>query len=99
MLFGNLFFFFELFLHYSTIMCCCVNAFYLISCSYASADPGTDGNGLGQMISLRHPKSGNLKSIHYFITSYRVFCYLYLNLYKYMIYCNCLYQLNFLICC
>lgn len=22
-------------------------------------DPGTDGNGLGQMISLRHPKSGN----------------------------------------
>ncbi|KAG5031050.1 hypothetical protein JHK82_014665 [Glycine max] len=24
-------------------------------------DPGTDGNGLGQMISLRHPKSGNLK--------------------------------------
>lgn len=77
---------------------CCVNAFYLIIYS-ASADPGTDRNGLGQMILLRHPKSGNLKSIHYFITSYRVFCYLYLNLYKYMIYCNCLYQLNFLICC
>ncbi|WVZ21614.1 hypothetical protein V8G54_008936 [Vigna mungo] len=35
-----------------------VNAFYLIV-YYASEDPGTDGNGPGQMILLRHPKSGN----------------------------------------
>lgn len=53
--------FFKYFLHYFTIS---FNACYLII-YYASEDPGTDGNGSGQMIMLRHPKSGNLKNIHY----------------------------------
>lgn len=31
----------------------------------ASADPGSNENGLGRMILLRHPKSGNRRNIHY----------------------------------
>jgi hypothetical protein len=39
----------------------------------ASADPGTNGNGLGRMILLRHPKSGNSNNNPPIISTYHIF--------------------------